>query len=97
MELQSEHNFGMMVTARARGRTGLKVLLRATNLDGEQLAGNLLELTDEIQIQVRPPVCNELTGAFRASHTCKKIVKKNNGTQKSINTFCLCLKGLTHR
>lgn len=52
VELQSEHNFGMMVTARARGRTGLKVALRATDLDGGQLAGNLLELTDEIQVQV---------------------------------------------
>lgn len=63
MELQSEHNFGMMVTARARGRTGLKVVLRATDLYGEQLAGSLSELTDEIQIQVNPPVCNQFTGA----------------------------------
>lgn len=69
MELQSEYNFGMMVTARARGRTGLKVVLRATDLYSEQLAGNLRELTDEIQIQVKLPVCNKLTTVFSsASH-----------------------------
>lgn len=52
MELQSEHNFGMRVTGRTRGRTGLKVVLRVTDPDAGQLVGNLQELTDEIQIQV---------------------------------------------
>ncbi|XP_073327221.1 nuclear pore membrane glycoprotein 210 [Pagrus major] len=50
--LQSEHNFGMRVTGRTRGRTGLKVVLRATDPAAGQLMGNLQELTDEIQIQV---------------------------------------------
>ncbi len=53
MELQSEHNFGMRVTGRARGRTGLKVVLRVSDPDAGQLMGNLQELTDEIQIQVQ--------------------------------------------
>ncbi|XP_068603355.1 nuclear pore membrane glycoprotein 210 [Brachionichthys hirsutus] len=52
VELQSEHNFGMRVTGRTRGRTGLKVVLRATDPSAEQLVGGLRELTDEIQIQV---------------------------------------------
>lgn len=53
MELQSEHNFGMRVTGRTRGRTGLKVVLRVTDPDAGQLLENLQELTDEIQIQVQ--------------------------------------------
>lgn len=93
MELQSEHNFGMVVTARARGRTGLKVVLRATDLNGGQLAGSLLELTDEIQIQVKS-VCKEARGCLLRVCTCKKT--KKSPTQKSVNTFCLCLKGLRH-
>uniref|UniRef100_A0A8D0CQQ4 Nucleoporin 210 n=1 Tax=Sander lucioperca TaxID=283035 RepID=A0A8D0CQQ4_SANLU len=52
MEIQSEHNFGMRVTGRTRGRTGLKVVLRVTDPKAGQLVGNLQELTDEIQIQV---------------------------------------------
>ncbi|XP_041655352.1 nuclear pore membrane glycoprotein 210 isoform X2 [Cheilinus undulatus] len=52
MELQSEHNFGMRVTGRTRGRTGLKVVLRVTDPQAGQLLGNLQELTDEVQIQV---------------------------------------------
>ncbi|XP_044066781.1 nuclear pore membrane glycoprotein 210 isoform X1 [Siniperca chuatsi] len=52
MELQSEHNFGMRVTGRTRGRTGLKVVLRVTDPKAGQLVGNLQELRDEIQIQV---------------------------------------------
>lgn len=93
MELQSEHNFGMMVTARARGRTGLKVALRATDLDGGQLAGNLLELTDEIQVQVRARLQQARGSVFAGLHLQKK---KKNRAQKSVNTFCLCLKGLAH-
>ncbi|XP_034551492.1 nuclear pore membrane glycoprotein 210 isoform X2 [Notolabrus celidotus] len=50
--LQSQHNFGMRVTGRTRGRTGLKVLLRVTDPLAGQLVENLRELTDEIQIQV---------------------------------------------
>uniref|UniRef100_A0A4W6EQI1 Nucleoporin 210 n=1 Tax=Lates calcarifer TaxID=8187 RepID=A0A4W6EQI1_LATCA len=52
MELQSEHNFGMRVTGKTRGRTGLKVVLRTTSPEAGQLVGNLQELRDEIQIQV---------------------------------------------
>uniref|UniRef100_A0A8C4EC26 Nucleoporin 210 n=1 Tax=Dicentrarchus labrax TaxID=13489 RepID=A0A8C4EC26_DICLA len=51
-ELQSGHSFGMRVTGRTRGRTGLKVVLRVTDPEAGQLVGNLRELTDEIQIQV---------------------------------------------
>lgn len=52
MELQSEHNFGMTVTGKTRGRTGLKVVLRVTDPEAGQLVDNLQELRDEIQIQV---------------------------------------------
>uniref|UniRef100_A0A8C9X773 Nucleoporin 210 n=1 Tax=Sander lucioperca TaxID=283035 RepID=A0A8C9X773_SANLU len=52
-QIQSEHNFGMRVTGRTRGRTGLKVVLRVTDPKAGQLVGNLQELTDEIQIQVQ--------------------------------------------
>ncbi|XP_077577964.1 nuclear pore membrane glycoprotein 210 isoform X2 [Stigmatopora nigra] len=52
VELNSEHNFGMSVTGRTRGRTGLKVVLKVVESAAGQLAGNLLELKDEIQIQV---------------------------------------------
>lgn len=85
MELQSEHNFGMMVTGRTRGRTGLKVVLRATDPDAGQLVGNLQELTDEIQIQVKH--IYKFTAVFVEIH-----LQKN----KSVNIFCLCLKGLRH-
>lgn len=52
LELQSEHNFGMRVTGKTRGRTGLKVVLRVTDPSARQLMGNLQELRDEVQIQV---------------------------------------------
>lgn len=52
VELQSEHNFGMRVTGRTRGRTGLKVVLRVSDHTAQQLVNNLQELSDEIQIQV---------------------------------------------
>uniref|UniRef100_A0A3B5M437 Nucleoporin 210 n=1 Tax=Xiphophorus couchianus TaxID=32473 RepID=A0A3B5M437_9TELE len=52
VELQPEHNFGMTVTGRTRGRTGLKVVLRVSDPNAQQLEGNVLELRDEIQIQV---------------------------------------------
>uniref|UniRef100_A0A672IXM8 BIG2 domain-containing protein n=1 Tax=Salarias fasciatus TaxID=181472 RepID=A0A672IXM8_SALFA len=47
-----QHNFGMRVTGKSRGRTGLKVVLRVTDPKARQLVGNLQELQDEIQIQV---------------------------------------------
>uniref|UniRef100_A0A665VZG8 BIG2 domain-containing protein n=1 Tax=Echeneis naucrates TaxID=173247 RepID=A0A665VZG8_ECHNA len=53
VELQSENNFGMMVTGRTRGRTGLKVVLKVSSPRTGQLVGNLHELRDEIQIQVQ--------------------------------------------
>ncbi|XP_077404064.1 nuclear pore membrane glycoprotein 210 isoform X2 [Vanacampus margaritifer] len=52
VELNSEHNFGMTVTGRTRGRTGLKVVLTAVDPAFGQLAGNLSEIIEEIQIQV---------------------------------------------
>ncbi|XP_029011071.1 nuclear pore membrane glycoprotein 210 [Betta splendens] len=52
VELQSEHNFGMRVTGKTRGRTGLKVVLRVTDPAAGQVLGNVQELRDEIQIQV---------------------------------------------
>uniref|UniRef100_H3C4Q9 Nucleoporin 210 n=1 Tax=Tetraodon nigroviridis TaxID=99883 RepID=H3C4Q9_TETNG len=52
VELQSVHNFGMSVTARTRGRTGLKVVLKVTDHKAGQLVANQQELSDEIQIQV---------------------------------------------
>uniref|UniRef100_A0A8C5D5A2 BIG2 domain-containing protein n=1 Tax=Gouania willdenowi TaxID=441366 RepID=A0A8C5D5A2_GOUWI len=53
--LQSEHNFGMRVTGRARGRTGLRVVLRVSDPTTQQLSAGLLELHDEIQIQMINP------------------------------------------
>lgn len=76
MEIQSEHNFGMRVTGRARGRTGLKVVLRVTDPKAGQLVGNLQELTDEIQIQVQH--CGYL---FMGIHLEKKAL---------LLTLCLC-------
>ncbi|CAK6957463.1 LOW QUALITY PROTEIN: nuclear pore membrane glycoprotein 210 [Scomber scombrus] len=52
VELQSEHNFGMRISGKTRGRTGLKVVLRVSDPMAGQLVDNLQELTDEIQIQV---------------------------------------------
>nr|XP_015823657.2 nuclear pore membrane glycoprotein 210 isoform X1 [Nothobranchius furzeri] len=52
INLQPEHKFGMRVTGKMRGRTGLKVLLRVTDPTAQQLKGSLRELSDEIQIQV---------------------------------------------
>lgn len=72
MELQSEHNFGMRVTGRTRGRTGLKVVLRVTDPDAGQLVGNLQELTDEIQIQVQHYVYSSLHGDTSAKKQCCK-------------------------
>lgn len=62
MELQPEHNFGMRVTGRTRGRTGLKVVLRVTDPEAGQLVRNLQELRDEIQIQVQQTQWLQLSG-----------------------------------
>lgn len=42
----------MSVSGRSKGRTGLKVVVRATAPEAGHLWGNKLELSDEIQIQV---------------------------------------------
>lgn len=73
VELQSEHNFGMRVTGRTRGRTGLKVVLRVTDPAAGQLVGNLQELTDEIQIQVRCSICSCLRGSICETHCCTHV------------------------
>ncbi|XP_056129550.1 nuclear pore membrane glycoprotein 210 [Lampris incognitus] len=52
LRLHAKHNFAMSLTGRTRGRTGLKVVLRATNPEEGKLEGNLQELSDEVQIQV---------------------------------------------
>ncbi|XP_020785442.2 nuclear pore membrane glycoprotein 210 isoform X2 [Boleophthalmus pectinirostris] len=52
VELQAENNFGMRVTGKTRGRTGLKVILRVKDRAAGQLVNGLHELKDEIQIQV---------------------------------------------
>lgn len=52
VELQAEHNFGMRVTGKTRGRTGLKVVLRVQDPKAGQLLDYLQELKDEVQIQV---------------------------------------------
>ncbi|XP_061908725.1 nuclear pore membrane glycoprotein 210 isoform X1 [Entelurus aequoreus] len=52
VELGPENNFGMSVTGRTKGRTGLKVVLKVVDPVVGQFAGNLRELQDEIQIQV---------------------------------------------
>lgn len=75
VELQSEHNFGMRVTGKTRGRTGLKVVLRVTDPAAGQLVGNLQELTDEIQIQVRCSDCSCLRGYVCKTHCCADILE----------------------
>lgn len=42
----------MSVSGRSKGRTGLKVVVRAAVPEAGHLWGNKLELSDEIQIQV---------------------------------------------
>ncbi|KAM7132898.1 nuclear pore membrane glycoprotein 210 isoform 2-T2 [Molossus nigricans] len=50
--LPSQHNFAMTVHGRARGRTGLRVVVQALDPTAGQLQGFSRELSDEIQIQV---------------------------------------------
>ncbi|XP_046725797.1 nuclear pore membrane glycoprotein 210 isoform X2 [Silurus meridionalis] len=52
VKLSAEHSFAMSVSGRSKGRTGLKVVVRATVPEAGHLWGNKLELSDEIQIQV---------------------------------------------
>uniref|UniRef100_A0A3B4AQW5 BIG2 domain-containing protein n=1 Tax=Periophthalmus magnuspinnatus TaxID=409849 RepID=A0A3B4AQW5_9GOBI len=52
VELQAEHNFGMRVTGKTQGRTGLKVVLRVKDRAAGQITNGLYELKDETQIQV---------------------------------------------
>ncbi|KAL2103919.1 hypothetical protein ACEWY4_000787 [Coilia grayii] len=52
VQLAADHNFAMSIVGRSKGRTGLKVLVRATSPRAGQFAGNTKELSDELQIQV---------------------------------------------
>ncbi|KAJ8333361.1 hypothetical protein SKAU_G00422570 [Synaphobranchus kaupii] len=52
VQLQPVHCFSMSVNGRTKGRTGLKVTVRATDPQAGHLLGNGAELSDEIQIQV---------------------------------------------
>ncbi|KAA0706727.1 Nuclear pore membrane glycoprotein 210 [Triplophysa tibetana] len=52
LQLTAEHNFAMSVFGRSKGRTGLRVQVKATVPLAGHLQDNALELHDEIQIQV---------------------------------------------
>ncbi|KAL4646368.1 nuclear pore membrane glycoprotein 210 isoform X1 [Arapaima gigas] len=52
ISLQAEHNFAMSVHAQAKGRTGLKVVVRTRDSQAAHLSHNMEEFSDEIQIQV---------------------------------------------
>ncbi|XP_051012888.1 nuclear pore membrane glycoprotein 210-like [Acomys russatus] len=52
LQLSAENNFAMVVHTKAAGRTTIKVTVRSTNSSFGQFEGNLLELSDEIQILV---------------------------------------------
>ncbi|KAI7793391.1 nuclear pore membrane glycoprotein 210 isoform X1 [Triplophysa rosa] len=52
VQLSAEHNFAMSVFGRSKGRTGLRVQVKATVPLAGHLQDNALELHDEIQIQV---------------------------------------------
>ncbi|KAM5280417.1 nuclear pore membrane glycoprotein 210 [Ctenodactylus gundi] len=52
VRLPSQYNFAMNVHGRVRGRTGLRVVVRALDPTAGQLHGLAKELSDEIQIQV---------------------------------------------
>ncbi|KAJ8257931.1 hypothetical protein GJAV_G00191270 [Gymnothorax javanicus] len=52
VQLQPEHSFSMSVHGQTKGRTGLKVTVKAIDPLAGHLLGNALELSDEIQIQV---------------------------------------------
>ncbi|KAF4023798.1 hypothetical protein G4228_016057 [Cervus hanglu yarkandensis] len=52
LRLPSQYNFAMNVLGRAKGRTGLRVVVKALDPTAGQLLGLAKELSDEIQIQV---------------------------------------------
>ncbi|XP_058144859.1 nuclear pore membrane glycoprotein 210 [Dasypus novemcinctus] len=52
LQLPSQYNFAMNVHGRGKGRTGLKVVVKALDPTAGQLHGLARELSDEIQIQV---------------------------------------------
>ncbi|KAF3822895.1 hypothetical protein GH733_010331, partial [Mirounga leonina] len=52
LQLPVENNFAMVVHTKAAGRTTIKVIVRCMNSSSGQLEGNLLELSDEVQILV---------------------------------------------
>ncbi|EQB77840.1 nucleoporin [Camelus ferus] len=52
LRLPSQYNFAMNVHGRAKGRTGLRVVVKALDPTAGQLLGLARELSDEIQIQV---------------------------------------------
>lgn len=52
VQLSAEHNFAMSVFGRSKGRTGLRVQVKATVPLAGHMQDNALELHDEIQIQV---------------------------------------------
>ncbi|XP_066218487.1 nuclear pore membrane glycoprotein 210-like isoform X1 [Saccopteryx leptura] len=52
LQLTVENNFAMVVHTKAAGRTSIKVAVRCMNSSSGQFEGNLLELSDEVQILV---------------------------------------------
>ncbi|XP_053455532.1 nuclear pore membrane glycoprotein 210 isoform X1 [Nycticebus coucang] len=52
VRLPSQYNFAMNVLGRVKGRTGLRVVVKAVDPTAGQLHGLAKELSDEIQIQV---------------------------------------------
>ncbi|XP_024429067.2 nuclear pore membrane glycoprotein 210-like [Desmodus rotundus] len=52
LQLPVENNFAMVVHTKAAGRTSIKVTVRGMNSSSGQFEGNLLELSDEVQILV---------------------------------------------
>lgn len=54
LQLPVENNFAMVVHTKAAGRTTVKVSVRCANSSPGQFEGTLLELSDEVQLLVRP-------------------------------------------
>uniref|UniRef100_A0A8C6QND6 Nucleoporin 210-like n=1 Tax=Nannospalax galili TaxID=1026970 RepID=A0A8C6QND6_NANGA len=52
LQLPVENNFAMVVHTKAAGRTTIRVTVRSENSSSGQFEGNLLELSDEVQILV---------------------------------------------
>ncbi|KAF7485688.1 hypothetical protein GHT09_002638 [Marmota monax] len=51
VQLPSQYNFAMSLLGRAKGRTGLRVVVKALDPSAGQLHGLAKELSDEIQVQ----------------------------------------------